>query len=174
VLVIGGSQGARALNEVLPAALALLPAPDRPQVWHQSGAREVDACRERYRDCGVEARVTPFIEDMVEAYSWADLAVCRAGALTVCELAAAGLPAILVPLPTAIDDHQSANARWLADSGAAIAVAQRDLEPAWLAREFTRLAGARERLVQMAVHARALAMPSAADAVAASCLEVVR
>jgi UDP-N-acetylglucosamine--N-acetylmuramyl-(pentapeptide) pyrophosphoryl-undecaprenol N-acetylglucosamine transferase len=174
VLVIGGSQGARVLNEVLPGALALLAAAERPEVWHQSGVKELDGCRERYRAHGVQARTSAFIEDMVEAYGWADVVVCRAGALTVSELAAAGLPAILVPLPTAIDDHQSMNARWLADGGAAIAVAQDAFVPAWLAAQLARWARSRAELLQMAARARALAMPTAADAVATSCLEVAR
>lgn len=174
LLVIGGSQGARVLNEVLPAALALLPAGQRPEVWHQCGERELEACRERYRAQGVAARTAAFIDDMVAAYTWADLVVCRAGALTVSELAAAGLPAILVPLPTAIDDHQRLNARWLADAGAAMAVVQDAFDPAWLAGQLARWAGARAELLGMAERARALALPGAADAVAACCLEVAR
>ena len=174
LLVIGGSQGARVLNETLPAALALLPAGERPEVWHQGGARELQACRERYRERGVEARTSAFIDDMVEAYEWADVVVCRAGALTVSELAAAGLPAILVPLPTAIDDHQSVNARWLADAGAALAVAQAAFTPEWLAAQLARWSAARGDLLLMAGRARALAMPAAADTVAANCLEVAR
>ena len=174
LLVIGGSQGARVLNETLPAALALLAAGERPEVWHQGGAREFEACRERYRERGVAARTTAFIDDMVAAYEWADVVVCRAGALTVSELAAAGLAAILVPLPTAIDDHQSMNARWLADAGAALAVAQAAFTPEWLAAQLSRWSAARDDLLLMATRARALAMPRAADAVAANCLEVAR
>ncbi|MBK6278082.1 MAG: undecaprenyldiphospho-muramoylpentapeptide beta-N-acetylglucosaminyltransferase [Gammaproteobacteria bacterium] len=174
LLVIGGSQGARVLNETLPAALALLAAGERPEVWHQGGAREFEACRERYRERGVAARTAAFIDDMVAAYEWADVVVCRAGALTVSELAAAGLAAILVPLPTAIDDHQSMNARWLADAGAALAVAQAALTPEWLAGQLSRWSAARDELLLMATRARALAMPRAADTVAANCLEVAR
>jgi len=174
ILVIGGSQGARVLNETLPAALALLPAGERPEVWHQGGARELEACRERYRAHDVAARTTAFIDDMVAAYAWADVVVCRAGALTVSELAAAGLAAILVPLPSAIDDHQSLNARWLADAGAALAVAQAAFTPEWLAAQLARWSAARDELTAMAGRARALAMPHAADTVAANCLEVAR
>ncbi|MCG3171021.1 MAG: UDP-N-acetylglucosamine--N-acetylmuramyl-(pentapeptide) pyrophosphoryl-undecaprenol N-acetylglucosamine transferase [Pseudomonadales bacterium] len=174
MLIVGGSQGARVLNETLPAALALLDAAERPELWHQCGARELDDCAARYRELGVVARTTAFIDDMAAAYAWADLVVCRAGALTVAELAAAGLPALLVPLPTAIDDHQSANARWLADGGAALVIAQRDFTPQRLAGELRRLGAARAALLEMAARARALAMPDAAARVAATCLEVAR
>jgi len=154
--------------------LALLAAGERPEVWHQGGAREFETCREHYREHGVAARTTAFIDDMVAAYEWADVVVCRAGALTVSELAAAGLAAILVPLPTAIDDHQSMNARWLADAGAALAVAQAAFTPEWLAAQLSRWSDARDDLLLMATRARALAMPRAADTVAANCLEVAR
>lgn len=174
VLVVGGSQGARVLNEILPAALALLDAAERPELWHQCGERELGGCAARYLELDVAARTSAFIDDMAAAYAWADLVVCRAGALTVAELAAAGLPALLVPLPTAIDDHQSANARWLADGGAAILIAQRDFTPQRLAGELRRLGAARTALLEMAARARALAMPDAAARVAATCLEVAR
>ncbi len=174
LLVVGGSQGARVLNEILPGALALLEAAQRPEVWHQCGAQELAACAERYRVLAVEARTCAFIDDMADAYAWADLVVCRAGALTVSELAAVGLPALLVPLPTAIDDHQSANAHWLAAAGAAITVAQRDFTPAWLAAELRRLAAARVELLAMAARSRSLAKPDAAARVAAACLEIAR
>jgi len=174
LLVVGGSQGARVLNETLPAALALIEAAQRPEVWHQCGAQELPACAERYREAGVEARTSAFIDDMANAYAWADLVVCRAGALTISELAAAGLAALLVPLPTAIDDHQSANARWLAAAGAAIAVAQRDFTPVWLAAELQRLGSARAELFAMALRSRSLARPDAAVRVATACLEIAR
>lgn len=174
VLVVGGSRGAQVLNETLPAALALLDPARRPEVWHQCGERDEAGCAERYRHHGVSARVSAFIDDMAAAYAWADLAVCRAGALTVAELAVAGMPALLVPLPGAIDDHQSANARWLAGRDAAIAIAQSEFTPARLARELEQLGRDRDALLEMAVRARALGMPDAAARVAASCLEVAR
>ena len=118
LLVMGGSLGAQALNEAVPAALAGLPAHARPEVRHQAGRDQMPATRSAYLAKGVSAEVTEFLDDMAEAYGWADLAVCRAGALTVSELMAAGLPAILVPFPFAVDDHQTANARFLTEAGA--------------------------------------------------------
>lgn len=171
VLVVGGSQGARALNEVLPEAIASLPADRRPHLRHQCGPRDEEACRARYASLGLPDRPLPFIEDMAEAYAWADLVICRAGALTVSELAAAGLGSILVPLPGAIDDHQNANARWLEEAGAALRVAQQDFTPQWLASTLERLARERSPLLAMACAARSLARPGAADEVAAACLE---
>lgn len=171
VLVLGGSQGARVLNETVPAALALLEPERRPEVRHQCGKTQLAACTENYRQSAVEARISAFIDDMAAAYAWADLVVCRAGALTLSELAAAGVPALLVPLPTAIDDHQSANARWLVDAGAAIVIAQRDFTPAWLAGELQRLGKARAELLAMAIRTRTAALPDAAARVATICLE---
>jgi UDP-N-acetylglucosamine--N-acetylmuramyl-(pentapeptide) pyrophosphoryl-undecaprenol N-acetylglucosamine transferase len=171
LLVIGGSQGARVLNEVLPRALAALGADVRVEVWHQCGTREHEACRAAYAAAGVRARIEPFIDDMAGAYAWADLVVCRAGALTVSELAAAGLASILVPLPGAIDDHQRLNARWLADAGAARCQPQAAFTPAWLADELRHFAFARTELCDMATRARALARPEAAAEVAGACLE---
>jgi len=172
LLVVGGSQGARVLNETVPEALAAVAPGNRPETRHQCGPRDLDACRARYAGLGVEARVEAFIDDMAAAYDWADLVLCRAGALTVSEVAVAGLAAILVPLPTAIDDHQSANARWLAGAGAALLLPQAELTPGRLAHELERLDRDRAELAAMARRARALAMPDAAEAVAASCLEV--
>jgi UDP-N-acetylglucosamine--N-acetylmuramyl-(pentapeptide) pyrophosphoryl-undecaprenol N-acetylglucosamine transferase len=174
VLVVGGSQGARILNQVLPPAVARIDGAIAPQVWHQCGERELEQCRELYRLHGVQARTEAFIEDMVAAYAWADVVVCRAGALTVSELAAAGVAAILVPLPTAIDDHQSANARWLASGGAALSIAQRDFSPQWLAAQLASWAADRGALLEMALAARAMARPDAAAEVARICLEEAR
>lgn len=174
LLVLGGSQGARVLNHVLPAALALIEPAGRPEVLHQCGAAEREACAARYAQSGVDARTEAFVEDMAAAYAWADLVVCRAGALTVSELAVAGLAAILVPLPGAIDDHQNANARWLEAEGAALRCQQSQFTPEWLASELQRLARSREQLVAMACRARAIARPSAADDVALACLEASR
>lgn len=181
VLVVGGSLGARALNEVVPAALAGLPASTRPEVWHQAGGRLIEAARAAYAGAGLEARVEPFIDDMAAAYEWADLVVCRAGALTVSELAGAGVAALLVPYPYAVDDHQSANARYLSEAGAAFLIQQRDLDAARLGALLAELttdplrAGAepaRARLAQMAAAARRLAHPEATRIVAEQCLEV--
>lgn len=174
LLVLGGSLGARALNRALPAALAELPAADRPRVRHQCGADHLDDARAAYRAAEVEAEVVPFIDDMAAAYRWADFAVCRAGALTVAELAAAGLPAILVPFPHAIDDHQYHNGRWLAAGGAAVLIREAELAPARLAAAIAELNGDPARRAAMAACARALALPAAASAVAAVCLEVAR
>lgn len=174
LLVLGGSLGARALNRALPAALAELPAADRPLVRHQCGANHLDDARAAYRAAGIEAEVVPFIDDMAAAYHWADFAVCRAGALTVAELAAAGLPAILVPFPHAIDDHQYHNGQWLAQGGAALLIREAELNPRQLAAAIAELSGDPAHRAAMAANARALALPAAASAVADACLEVAR
>ncbi|HEX7080722.1 MAG TPA: undecaprenyldiphospho-muramoylpentapeptide beta-N-acetylglucosaminyltransferase [Gammaproteobacteria bacterium] len=170
VLVLGGSQGAAVLNRTLPAALARLPAEARPDVRHQAGARHEET-RAAYRDAGVDADVTAFIDDMAAAYAWADLVVARAGALTLSELAAAGLGAVLVPYPHAIDDHQSRNAERFTAAGAAVVVAERDLDPARLAAELEALLADPGRLASMARAARGLARVDAAERLAAACLE---
>lgn len=171
LLIMGGSLGALALNENLPQALALLPAEVRPVVRHQAGRGKAEAARAAYQQAGVAAEVTEFIADVAEALAWADLAVCRSGALTVSELAAAGLGAVLVPYPYAVDDHQSANARVLAEAGGAMVVQQRDLSPQsladWLARQD------RESLLDMAQRARACAAPDATARVVGACEEVM-
>jgi len=174
LLVVGGSLGARALNELIPAALARLEPGERPEVRHQCGERLLEEARTAYAAAGLEARVEPFIADMAEAYAWADLVVCRAGALTVSELAAAGVASVLIPYPYAVDDHQSANARFLVDAGAAQVIQQRDLEPGRLAALLQELGGVEghARLLDMAQAARSLARPEAAERVAERCLEV--
>ena len=172
VLVVGGSLGARALNEAMPRALALLQLAERPRVTHQSGAKQIDDLRAAYAAAGVEAQLLPFIDDMAARYAAADLVVCRAGALTIAELAAAGVASVLVPFPQAVDDHQTGNARFLSEAGAAILLPQRELTPEKLAallRELTR-----EKLAAMAEKARALAKPEATRAVAEVCMEVAR
>ena len=173
LLVLGGSQGARALNEALPAALARLGPGERPEVRHQAGARAVEAVRAAYAHAGVAAEVTAFVEDMAEAYGWADLVVARAGALTVAELAAAGLGALLVPYPHAVDDHQRANARWLERAGAA-EVVREPLDPERLAGRLRALLADRAGLLARAQAARRLARPDAAARVAEACLEAAR
>ena len=172
LLVLGGSLGAKALNETLPLALARLPAPLRPQVRHQAGEQTLDLARAAYAQAGVQADVSPFIKDMAQAYAWADLAVCRAGALTVSELAAAGLGAILIPYPYAVDDHQRGNARFLADHGAAHLIIQRDLTATLLADLLAALLADRGRLLTMAQAARARANPDAVTRIADACLEL--
>ncbi|HSN17726.1 MAG TPA: undecaprenyldiphospho-muramoylpentapeptide beta-N-acetylglucosaminyltransferase [Gammaproteobacteria bacterium] len=170
LLVIGGSQGAHSLNENLPAAVAELPKRRRPEVLHQTGAKELDKVTARYAELGVEAKVTAFIDDMAGAYAWADLVVCRSGALTVAELAAAGLGAVLVPFAAAVDDHQTKNAAFLVDEGAARLIPQKDATPAALAAQLEELLGDRTLLLEMAKHARAAARVDAAERVAARCL----
>ena len=174
LLVLGGSQGARALNEHLPRALARLSDDARPVVRHQCGERHAESAAAAYRDAGVEAEVLPFIEDMAAAYGWADLVVGRAGAMSVWELAAAGLPSLLVPFPHAVDDHQTANARWLEAAGAAVVVQERDLDTQGLADALEGLLGDRAALAERAGRARALARPDAAQRVADTVLEVAR
>jgi UDP-N-acetylglucosamine--N-acetylmuramyl-(pentapeptide) pyrophosphoryl-undecaprenol N-acetylglucosamine transferase len=164
LLVVGGSLGAQVLNEQVPAAIASLPAHERPTVTHQSGAAQLDATKARYAAAGVQADVRPFIDDMALALARCDLVVCRAGAVTVSELCAAGVPAVLVPLVVSTTAHQRDNAEWMARSGAALHLPQGDLAPARLA---SLLAGmTRERLLTMANQARALAQPKAAARVA--------
>jgi len=174
LLVLGGSQGARALNQMVPQALALFGADDRPEVWHQAGGQLHEAAETAYRDAGVTARLTPFIEDMAEAYGWADLVLCRAGALTIAELAAGGVGAVLVPFPFAVDDHQTANARFLEQGGAALIRQQAELDAGRLAATLRELLGDRARLLNMAIAARRLAKMNAAEQVARACLEQAR
>jgi len=174
LLVIGGSLGAQALNEVVPQALAQLPSVDRPVIWHQAGQSKEVATREAYVRSRIEARVEPFIGDMAAAYSWADLVICRAGALTVSELAAAGVGAILVPYPHAVDDHQTRNALYLTEAGAARLILQSELTPEVLAQRLRELLSeGREGFIQMAAAARSLAKPEATRRVAETCLEVM-
>jgi len=168
LLVLGGSLGAQALNQVVPSALGLVPESQRPRVTHQSGAKHLESVRHGYQQAGVSVHAVPFIEDMAASYAAADLVICRAGALTVSELAAAGVASILVPFPHAVDDHQTYNARFLADAGAAVLVQQTELSSRRLADLL--LALTRERLLDMANRARALAKPGAAAAVAEVCM----
>jgi UDP-N-acetylglucosamine--N-acetylmuramyl-(pentapeptide) pyrophosphoryl-undecaprenol N-acetylglucosamine transferase len=170
VLVVGGSLGAQALNEAVPKCLALLPVQQRPDVIHQAGTRHLDALREHYAAAGVPAQTVAFIDDMAAGYARADLVICRAGALTVAELAAAGVASVLVPFPHAVDDHQTSNARFLTESGAAVLVPQRELSPPRLADLL--LGFTREALLDMARRARALAKPDAAASVAAVCMSM--
>jgi UDP-N-acetylglucosamine--N-acetylmuramyl-(pentapeptide) pyrophosphoryl-undecaprenol N-acetylglucosamine transferase len=185
LLVIGGSLGAQVLNQTVPETIDLLPEDERPEVWHQTGERNLEETRAWYRRHAVTARIEPFIDDMAEAYAWADLVLCRAGALTIAELAAAGVAAILVPYPYAVDDHQTRNAAYLADHGAAWLVSQESLNTGSLRNLLTRLKvtesgnvlsldDKREQLLAMATAARRLAQPDATRLVADACQEVKR
>ena len=167
VLVFGGSLGAQALNDCVPRALALLAPAERPRVVHQSGEQHLVALDRAYAAAGVEGERVAFIEDMAARYAAADLVICRAGALTVAELAGAGVASLLVPFPHAVDDHQTANAAFLADAGAAILLPQRELTPERLAEQLRALD--RPRLLEMARRARGLGKPDATRAVVHCC-----
>jgi UDP-N-acetylglucosamine--N-acetylmuramyl-(pentapeptide) pyrophosphoryl-undecaprenol N-acetylglucosamine transferase len=172
LLVVGGSLGAMVLNDVVPKAIARLEAGERPSVRHQSGAKHLAALEANYAAAGVHGECVAFIDDMARALGEADFVICRAGALTVAEVCAAGVAAVFVPLPHAVDDHQSANARFLSASGAAVLLQQPELTPqrlAGLISGFTR-----EALLEMARKARALAKPDATRRVAEACMELAR
>jgi UDP-N-acetylglucosamine--N-acetylmuramyl-(pentapeptide) pyrophosphoryl-undecaprenol N-acetylglucosamine transferase len=172
VLVVGGSLGAQALNAVLPRALARMAPAERPQVLHQSGRRHLEALSQAYQEAGVDAQVTGFIDDMAAAYGEADLVICRAGAMTVSEVAAAGVASLMVPFPHAVDDHQTGNARFLADRGAALLMPQSELTPERLADQISSMT--RAHLQSMAESARRLSRPDAALEVAQACESLVR
>ncbi len=207
VLIIGGSQGALALNQLIPKSLALIPARERPDIWHQSGSKLLNATEAAYEEAGISisgsssshvlnssgsnvsngskekdintssdilVKVTPFIDNMLEAYRWADLVVCRSGALTVAELAAQGLPSILIPFPFAVDDHQTLNGRFLEQAGAAKLIAQDALDPAKLADIIQELGRDRERLEAMSKAAQSLAKPNAASDVVNECINAAK
>lgn len=170
LLVIGGSQGARALNVLVPEAVAQLSAEARPEVVHQAGAAHVNSLRERYRTLGLAAEVPAFIDDMGARYAAADLVICRAGASTIAEIAAAGIASVLIPFPHAVDDHQTMNARFLEARGAAVLLREQDASPERLAeliRGFTR-----EKLITMALAAREAGKADATQAVAQVCMEL--
>jgi UDP-N-acetylglucosamine--N-acetylmuramyl-(pentapeptide) pyrophosphoryl-undecaprenol N-acetylglucosamine transferase len=169
LLVVGGSLGAAALNEIIPAALALIPKEDRPRVIHQAGDKHLEDLRKRYSDLDVLADVRPFIEDMPTAYAQADLVICRAGAMTVSEVAACGVAACFIPFPFAIDDHQTANAKFLSEKDAAILLPQKNLNAQDLALMLQNLH--RDELKQMALRAHASAKPHATQRVAEVCAD---
>ncbi|HYH43327.1 MAG TPA: undecaprenyldiphospho-muramoylpentapeptide beta-N-acetylglucosaminyltransferase [Burkholderiales bacterium] len=170
LLVLGGSQGAAALNEIIPKAIALLPAGARPHVTHQSGAGHLDAVRANYERAGVNAEILAFVDDMAARYAAADLLICRAGASTIAELAAAGVPAILIPFPYAVDDHQTQNARFLSGRGGAVLIPQAELTPERLAGLLAQLD--REKLLVMARAARDAGKPDATRVVAEACMRL--
>jgi len=170
LLVVGGSLGAKALNDTVPRALALIPAGQRPQVIHQSGAKQIDALRANYAAAGVQAELTPFIDDTAQAFAEADLIVCRAGASTVTEIAAVGAAALFVPFPAAVDDHQTANARFLVDQGAGWLLPQQDMTPERLAELLQKTE--RPALISLGEKAKKLAKTEAVAQVVAACEEV--
>ena len=171
VLVLGGSQGALSLNRSVPAALALLDREVRPIVRHQCGDRTLDVARKAYDEHGVEVELTPFIEDMAAAYAWADLVICRAGALTIAELCAVGVPALFVPYPAAVDDHQTANARPMAEAGAARIIPEAEMTPQVLADQLREWLQSRAALQERAIRARGLATPESLQRITEVCLE---
>ena len=170
MLVVGGSLGAAALNEIVPQAIAMIPAAQQPLIVHQSGAKHIDALQANYQAAGVEANCMAFIDDMAAQYAWADLVICRSGALTVAELATAGVASVLVPFPYAVDDHQTTNAQFLSNSGAALLIQQSELTAEKLATLLQELT--REKLLAMSQAARALAKPDATQHVATICKEL--
>lgn len=171
VLVLGGSQGARVLNTQVPAALELLPEGVALEVWHQAG-RGLAEAEAVYAETDLAPRLDAFIDDMAAAYGWADLVICRAGALTISELAAAGVGAVLIPFPFAIDDHQLRNAESFASRGAGIVIAENELSPTRLAQELNVLISDQAALVSLAENARAQAKPRAAEVLADACLDL--
>ena len=171
LLVLGGSLGAAALNEMVPQGLGLLTEEERPQVVHQAGERHLEQLQSNYQKAGVQAHCVAFIDDMAGAYEWADLVICRSGALTIAELAAAGVASILVPFPHAVDDHQTFNAKFLVSAGAAFLLPQNEMTPESISliRNYSR-----GQLQQMAERARAMAKPEAASEVARVCEELAK
>lgn len=170
LLVLGGSLGAKPINDLLPEAVAQLSPEQRPQIRHQAGRDHADIVAADYQARNVDAEVSAFVDDMAEAYAWADMVVCRSGALTVAELAAAGLGAWFVPLPHAIDDHQTANARWLSDAGIGELLPQAELSAGLLAEKLIALS--RPQTLAWAEAARAMAKTDAAEQVATVCQEL--
>ena len=172
ILVVGGSLGAAALNDIVPRALALISSGPHPEVVHQAGAKQFDTLQKNYAAAGVKAELLPFIDNMAARYAWADLVICRSGALTVAELAAAGVASLLVPFPHAVDDHQTTNARFLSEHGAAVLIPQSELTPEWLAEWLQDCS--RENLLQMAKAARSQAKTDATRQVADICKELAK
>ncbi|MDH4216408.1 MAG: undecaprenyldiphospho-muramoylpentapeptide beta-N-acetylglucosaminyltransferase [Gallionella sp.] len=170
VLVVGGSLGAKAINEAMPQAIASLPEELRPNVVHQTGKQHLETVQQQYRQAGAQGDIRPFLDDMAACYANADVVICRAGALTIAELAAAGVASILIPFPFAVDDHQTHNARFLSEQGAALLLPQSELSAEKLARLLRELT--REKLLAMAQQARSLAKADAAQQVARVCAEL--
>lgn len=174
ILVLGGSLGARKLNEVLPKAISAMGDEIQYEIKHQCGEKHIRNTRKIYEQYNVDVEVLPFINDMAAVYSWADIVICRAGALTIAELAASGLASILVPYPYAVDDHQTSNANYLVKKDAAILIQEAQLNSEKIKDLLNRFYHSPEQLLQMAIKARLLAKPTAATDVAKLCMEVVR
>ncbi len=172
LLVVGGSQGARFLNELVPKAVRTMPEAIRPVIRHQTGESALNSTAASYQALGIQAEVLPFMDEMAAAYAWADLVIARSGAMTVAELAAAGLPAILIPFPYAVDDHQTANARYLAERDAALLAQQTELSAEKLGDWLSELSVDRDRLANMAKRAREVARPEATQLVVHECLAI--
>jgi UDP-N-acetylglucosamine--N-acetylmuramyl-(pentapeptide) pyrophosphoryl-undecaprenol N-acetylglucosamine transferase len=176
LLVFGGSQGAKGINDAVLVALQQLwrklPVENRPAVWHQVGKVQLVEMQERYQAANISVKLEPFIADMAAAYAWADLVICRSGALTVSELAVAGVPAVLIPFPQAVDDHQTANAQFLVERDAAMIIQQRDLNPAQLVAIIEKFGNNSSLLLTMACNARRVAKPDATAQVADYCVQV--
>lgn len=173
LLIVGGSLGAQAINQLVPKVLAELDESARPEIWHQTGAKNIDGTLKAYEQHHVSGRVVPFIDDMAEAYAWADLVLCRSGALTISELAIAGVASVLVPYPYAVDDHQRVNAEFLVEQGGAQCVLQQELSVEKLLTLLQQL-NDRQTLLKMAEAARGLARPEASQTVAGVCVEVMK
>ena len=172
LLVLGGSLGAKSLNEILPRSLALIGSSRNIIIRHQCGQKHVDECKKNYQQVSVQAEVTEFISNMAEAYNWADLVVCRAGALTIAELSAVGVASILVPYPHAVDDHQTHNASALLDVGAAVLIDESELDEEMLSNKIIELTSSSNNLFNMAVAAKTQAKPKAAVSIADICMAV--
>lgn len=173
VLVIGGSQGALKFNELVPRAVAAMPAAERPEIWHQCGQGNAPATEEAYRESGAKVKAEEFVEDMAAAYAWADVVLSRAGAMTVAELAVVGVAAVLVPYPYAVNDHQTANASYLADRGAATLIPESELTVERLCNTLAALQRDRAGTIDMAVRSRELGKPDATVNAARICLEAL-
>ncbi len=172
ILVVGGSLGAQALNTIVPSAIARIPESLRPEVWHQTGANKLQFTQQKYKELGIEVRVDEFIEAMHEAYAWADIVICRAGAITVAELAVVGVGAIFIPYPYAVDDHQTANASAMVNSGAGYLIQENELDEDILTEHLQDIAINRSKLKGFAKAARNFAKPDAAEDVAKICLDI--
>ncbi len=173
ILVLGGSLGAKRLNEIIPETLFALDSDYQFEVKHQCGERHLSDTEKFYKEHNINVEVIPFINNMAEVYAWADIVICRAGALTVAELAASGIASILIPFPYAVDDHQTENAKYLSVEGAAILIQEAQLNIGKLKEVLLKLCHASEQLMQMAVKARSLSKPQATDDVAKLCLEAI-
>jgi len=173
ILIVGGSLGAQALNEAVPEAVAMLGQEHKLEIWHQAGKLKSKSTIEKYKKERVDARIVEFIDDMDEAYQWADIIICRAGAMTVAEISNVGIASVLVPYPYAVDDHQTANAKYLSDADAALLIQQQDLTPKRLADELQNLINlGREHLLAMAKRALQMGSPEATNTVVQHCMEV--